>query len=113
MALYRVLRTLERGNKTIPRQTLVFARDWNAGVLEKLIAVGAISPVLAPPLSELPGWTKRAGRLSAMGILTAADFLEADDAIYEEAFHVRPETIRQWRTDVTHWLTGPPEKSGG
>jgi len=108
MAVYRVLRSLDRGSRIIePGQIIQI--DWlspeNVGRLE---TVGAVAQVHGPPLVELPGWQLRSERLAGAGITTAVEFLEADSAEVEGRIEAQPGMVDKWKQDVQKWLLPPP-----
>ncbi len=108
--LYRILRPLARDGQTrlLPEDG-PSALEWlSPEQHQQLIDCGAIAPIHAPPLSELPGWESRADRLQAAGISSVVDLLAATDidAISEMA-GVRPATIRRWQREAAAWLMPP------
>ena len=108
MPIHRVLKRLDRGSRIIEPGQLIQI-DWlspeNIGQLE---AVGAVARVHAPPLEALPGWVLRSERLAPIGIVTAEEFLEADEDLVCTHLEVQLRTVGKWRKDVTQWLTIPP-----
>jgi hypothetical protein len=103
MSLYRVLRPLSTGEKPEDGKLVDGARF--KGALPALVKARALSEVKPPPLSELPGWTTRAEKLAAAGVVTAVDFLEADDGLLKEALnHKTTRSINKWREELKGWL---------
>lgn len=112
MALYRALHNLSKNEKTIPAGTILAFQWLNETQIGKLIAVGAIAPVGAPPLVALPGWKTRATKCGKLGLETAEQFLEADTAHLADVLHLKPETVERWKVEVLGWLTVPETYRG-
>ena len=112
MTIYRVLRRLDRGSRgTLECGALIIERDWQTNYIERLIKVQAIAPVNAPPISELPGWGESAEALASIGVTTADQLLEADDAGLMRAMNSDAIQLAQMRADVKTWLTVTDPKS--
>ena len=111
MTLYRICRPLGRDSRVLPRGSISDLSWLTPPQREKLIEVGAVAYVGAPPLAELPGWKLRAPRLAKIGIISIIDFLEAEEGRIQEILKVRPETVRQWKTDVRGLLEAPSPES--
>lgn len=99
--IYRALNNL---SGVAQRGELTRLSHLSSEQIAKLEKVGAVAPVAAPPLSELPDWAIRAGKLVKAGILDAAAFLEADAAAIAKALRVKPETAQQYQQDVENFL---------
>jgi len=114
MPMYRVLRPLSRKLETfIPKGTLT-ALEWlNDEQQAKLIQVGAVSRIAAPPLGTLPGWTRRGSRLGQVGIHTFDDFLERDDADIAELIGAKESTVSKWRAELVGLITVPEPRRRG
>ena len=110
MALYRIMRSLHHGGNRIERNT-VQSLHWDRARLDKLLELGLIARVSPPPLTELPAWKARAGKLATHDILDAEQFLETDDALLAKYLRVRPDTVKRLKIDVTRWLQ--PEQTKG
>lgn len=110
MALYRTLRSLNHHGKRIERDRVLIL-TWPPETIDKLIEVGSLARVSPPPLTELPGWKTRAGKLVSHDILDAGQFLEAEEAKLARALRNRPETIRRLKAEVIRWLQ--PEREEG
>ena len=107
MSVYRVLRPLSTGHEP---GDLVDGTQFKG--LDALVEARALAEVKPPPLSELPGWTTRAEKLGGEGIVTAVDFLEADDELLKEALNYKTmRNINKWREELKGWLVaGKPKK---
>lgn len=69
--------------------------------IEILITCGAISPVRAPTLGDLPGWTVRAKRLQEAGYDTIGFVLAKSDDVIDAT---RDEDMRDWsHQNVKKW----------
>ena len=104
--IYRVLRPLSVGSKlngiVEPGGTISEDRlGWR--VAQILLAKGAISPISAPPLDVLPGWSLRAKRFEAAGY-DALSLLEGDDETIasETSYNVR--SITKWKQELKDFL---------
>lgn len=114
MSIFRVLRPLSRKHEQIvPRGTLT-ALDWlKPEQQQRLIDVGAVSRISAPPLASLPGWIARGGHLGRVGIHTFDDFLERTDAEIAELVNKRETTIARWRAELISLITVPQRGGRG
>lgn len=101
MAVYRALRNL---SGVCRRGELTRLDHLNAEQIGKLAKVGAIAPISAPPLAELPGWAVRAGKLAKVEIADAEQLIEADARVVAKALRVKVETARQYQQDVQQYL---------
>ena len=108
MIPYRVLKHLDTGH--VPGDVLD-GRMFNA--LAKLVAVGALVKARTPPLTELPGWSIRAGKLRGIGIVTVEDLLAMDPQRGTELFnHKRTSTFIKWQEEAKSWLLMPTPTRG-
>jgi hypothetical protein len=102
--MYRILQRVDKGG---PVGSLC-AFDWlNEQQIGRLIQVGAIAPVALPPLDVLPGWTRRAKRLAAVGIKGTDGLLEANIEELAAGLGLKPETVNRWKEEVMRLLTIP------
>lgn len=109
--LFRVLRTLSLGEDKVLKPGEFTRLEWLTGEqVVRLMAVGAVSEVAPPPLSELPGWQGRSERLASAGIHNAVEFLEADPKNIAALMKIRPATVARWQAEVRKWLV--VEKKG-
>lgn len=108
MILYRVLKQLDTGH--MPGDILD-GRMFNA--LAKLVAMGALAKAKTPPLTELPGWSMRAGKLRRVGIVTVEDLLGMGPQQGTELFnHKRASTFIKWMEEAKSWLLTSVSKRG-
>lgn len=106
MPLYRTLTPL-RFPKTIVPAGKVITLKGDQSILER---VGAIAPILTPPLAILPGWAERAACLESAGILTGEQFVEADAALLAAKLDMSPDMIQTLKGQLmTLWSSSPPE----
>jgi hypothetical protein len=110
MALYRTLRSLNHNGNRIERDR-VLTLTWAQETIDRLVEVGALARISPPPLSELPGWKTRAGKLASHDILDAGQFLEAEEAMLTKALRCRIDTVQRLKEEVARWLQ--PEKEEG
>lgn len=99
--LYRVLKTLAG---TAKRGDIVALPHLQPPQLAKLEAVGAISPVAAPPLSELPDFADRVALLAAHDIHDVEALVEADAAALAAALDIPVDTLCRWTDEARLWL---------
>lgn len=107
MPLYRVHKNLAMGSKVIERGSLA-PIHLPPEKIDKLIDVGAISRVSAPPLAILNGWASRAERLEKIGIVNVEQFLDADVTVIMKHLRVKEATVLLWREDVVSSLLAKP-----
>lgn len=111
MKRYTVLEELSTRQ---PIGSVVRASDFKPGVADILVAKNALAPVHTPPLSELPGWTRRSEILRAINVVTIQDFLDADAENVARLFNYQSSTIRKWKRDVQdEWITTEPAPRRG
>lgn len=75
-----------------------------AGVAPKSLAAlearGAIAPVASPPLVALPNWQARARKLTAAGVLTIAEVIEADPVRLARTCRVALAVVTAWQEEA-------------
>ena len=77
--LYRVHSKLSTPTGATYKQgTIQTLSRISAKGIEMLLDKGAITEVMAPPLSVLPGWEEKAAELERAGIADAIQFLATD-----------------------------------
>lgn len=108
MTTYRVQKRLSTGHQP---GDIVADGNFRDDVAVALVEVGALKIVNGPPLTELPGWTRRAELLAEVDITTADRFLEADDELIRltVGYH-SAKAVVQWKEDVRRWLMPPSVK---
>lgn len=124
--LYRIHRKLDVGGTIIPARSIVLVNTDSGddaplvpGIylkpksITKLVQKGAISPLSAPPLAAMPGWSKRADRLVKHNIATFSDFFECSNSNLARIFKVKIETIINWKRELLQTVTMPVKRSGG
>jgi len=106
MATYRVQKRLSTGQRP---GDIVHDTDFRDGVALILHRGNTLSLINGPPLTELPGWTRRAELLAAVGVVTADQFLEADDELIRQAagYH-STRAVAKWKEEVRRWLMPGP-----
>lgn len=109
MPYYRALSKLAAGSHTINRGAIFPAHYLRPEVLAALDG-RHISRISAPPLAEVPGWSRRAQKLADAGIFEAEQFLDAvDNGELSSLF--APAQLTRWQNELLNWLT-PPQKKG-
>lgn len=102
--MYRLHQAIAVKKRTIPRGSLVTDGTFAPAAAAALMARGVISQVEAPPLAIIPGWKVRADRLARVGIITVADFLDADIEVARRALRVGDAALSDMREGVMRWL---------
>jgi hypothetical protein len=103
--LYRTRNILSRGGgKRIPRGVITTLSWLTEEQRKKLIEVGAVTPVEYPPLSVIPGWHIRGGRLRNAGYPDVEAFLAASTEEVAEALGYREDTVDRWKSELKGWL---------
>ena len=112
MALFRVLVALSKGGTVIPAGS--FTRlEWLKPAQQAVMSeVGAVSEVATPPLEMLPGWSTRAAKLAAVGIVDVVQFLEADTETIGQALRRKAEAVEGYRRELYRWLTADAPAAG-
>lgn len=108
MALYRMRRNSTKGSKKLVKGQIIPGDTFTPEAIDKLLAVGAISRVSTPPLSEVYGWEARAKKLFMVGIDTVEEFLEADVSKVATQLKVSRATVQRLRTELEQLLAPPP-----
>ena len=112
MALYRVLKRLEKGSRQIHPKTFTQLEWLSKRHINTLIDVGAVSEVGAPPLAVIPGWKTRAGKLEEVGIEDVIQFIEADTSVICQALRRQPKTVEKYRKELLGWMTADAADGG-
>jgi hypothetical protein len=108
--IYRVLRPLTTGQQA---GDVIDGGRLRAEAIEKLLEIGALEVVTAPPLAELPHWEVRAQKLKAAGVLTITDLLDTQDQELAEAVkHKTTRVVKRWKREAREWLTAPNKETG-
>jgi hypothetical protein len=102
MAIYRALKALSGLAK---RGQIVRLAHLDEAQIERLITVGAVAPIAAPPLAELPKWKTRAAKLKKLDVIDVEQLLEVDPAAVAVALDVKPETVAEWQAEAERFLT--------
>ena len=110
--LYRALKDLGKGKRIIYRNSTFFGDELSPEAVEGLLKKGKIAEVSAPPLSVLPGFTRRAVRLQKFGIEKVDQFLEASNEELADALSVKPTTVARWKNEARSWMEVPKPQNG-
>lgn len=106
MALYRAVERLYLGQGKFLLPGRVTKLEWlDQDGIDRLFAAGAIARVGAPPLSAVPGWRARAGKLAAGGIITLEGVVEADTATLAALGGVSERVAETWKERALALLT--------
>ena len=99
--LYRAIKSL---SGIAQRGDIVALNHLQPAQIARLEAVGAISRVAAPPLSELPGFADRVALLAALGIHDVEALVEADASSLAAALDIPVDTLCRWTDEARLWL---------
>jgi len=113
--LYRILRQIDCGNHgVLGPMAGIHKLEWmNAKAINKLIEVGAISRVKAPPMEALPGLGRESKKLSTQGILNAGEVLEMEEGELAKKLKITKKQAQQVKGKVRGFLEpDKPKKSG-
>ncbi len=81
--------------------------EKNAAVL---IDLGKISLASTPPLTEVPRWKTRAGKLAKEDIVTVSDFLEKDEEELAKILDQNVKAIEAMKKNLAGWIAVPQPK---
>lgn len=107
---YRILERLSYGGGIVERGAFHSLERCKPSALDALQKGGSISRVSAPPLAQLPGWTRRAKKLSDLGVETVTQLLATERDAIAEAMEVKPDTVRRWQDEALGWMTIAPKR---
>jgi hypothetical protein len=111
--LYRALQHLDGTNPQIRRGEIFPGSRLKSAAIPILVEREAISEVSAPPLTILPGWTRRAEKLAAKGIITLDQFIETDSSEIAKVFKAATaDTIDTWKREALALLRTPEKTTG-
>jgi hypothetical protein len=110
MALYRALNNLDAGKTQIGRGEVFAGERIGDHVLERLLKLGRVALVSAPPLAMLPDWEKRAAKLKKIGVSTVEEFIAGEAGVMAKACLVSAERIGMWKLEVLECLKAPGER---
>lgn len=106
MTLYRVVKTLDFGNHRVERGDFITSSVLPLESIQRLVNIGALSELAAPPLSELPDFPPTAlGILSQQGIINADQLMEVNIDEILTRCDVTRETFQGWINLAARWLT--------
>jgi hypothetical protein len=101
MPIFRVLKPLSKGfHRVIPAGSIIDINWLEDEQLARLVVVGAVAKIQAPPLAKFPGWQTRDARLSKVGVNGVEAFLEADDEWLAERLKLKPSTVERWKKEL-------------
>lgn len=106
MTLYRVVKTLEIKGKHVKRGDFLRDNVLRSEHIEKLLAIGALAELSAPPLSELPDLPALAlEALQSLGITETNQLLEVNIAETALQCGVEVGVLEGWVNTAARWLT--------
>lgn len=101
MTLYRALRPLDSNIKRGEVTTLAWLGEED---IKRLEHRGAVSPIAAPPLSEMPLPKAALKKMKAAGLEDAADLLTKGDAELAKSLKVNMNRAAKWKQEVARLL---------
>ena len=105
MKLYRALKLLNAGGRGLIPKGRATPLDWlNDEQIARLEHVGAVSPIYAPPLQEMPLPKSALVKMKRAGIEDAGDLLMGNDEELAKKLKVRLPTAAKWRDEVARLL---------
>ena len=111
MAIYRALRDLGVGKKTIYSGQIFSSSRLQPTALEILEAQNKIAPANLPPIAALPRWKSRRAALAKIDVITAGDFLEMDDGALAKALKSTEAEVKQAKAELTAQFSTPRPKN--
>ena len=107
MTTYRVIKRNTPLNSGHRYGDLISDTEMKSRVIEALLANNIIVQASTPPLSELPGWEKRAEKLETVGIITIQNLLDTEPAeIAILLGYKRHSHIAKWQDNAREWIAG-------
>lgn len=104
MTLYRAFRKILAGEEVINIGDFVSSTRFSENDLKRLVRVGALGDLSAPPLSVLPEFADVYERLLEVGITYADQLLEKPVEEVATLLNVPKEEVVVWRSMVRRWL---------
>lgn len=118
--MYLARMTILKGENEPPveRGDVVQADEFGPAKLQQLLDRRALIPVEQPPLTALPGWKTRGEKLKAIGVLTVADYLKADEKDLLVVLGGSAQRLARYRSEIEGHLkpsrkTTASKKSAG
>lgn len=105
--MYRAIRALQVGSAFIQKGEIGTFDQLNPGALRRLLDMGLIVVVSPPPLKVLPKWAGRAAKLEAIGVITAADFLTAEDRQLAQTLRIGAAQVATFKQELRASLRAP------
>lgn len=110
---YRALKPLDAGGHGLIARGRATALDWlNGEQIARLIEVGAVSEISAPPLSEMPLPKAALAKMRRFKVEDAIWMLMATDAEIAKALRTKKATAREWKDEVARLLSVEPPHRG-
>ena len=107
MTTYRVVKRNTPLNSGHRYGDIISDTEMNSRVIEALLANNIITRASTPPLSEVPGWEKRAEKLEVVGIVTIENLLETEPKeIAKLLGYKRHSHIAKWQDNAREWIAG-------
>ena len=109
--IYRALRDLGLGKKTIYAGQIFQASRLQPDVLAILENQKKVAPANLPPIVALPRFKSKRAALDKIGITNAGDFLEADTSALAKALKSTEAEVKQIQAELTAQFTTPRPKN--
>ena len=108
--IYRALRDLGVGKKTIGSGELFHSDRLKPEALAILEAQDKIAPANLPPMAALPRWKSKTAALNKINVVTAGDFLEADNGALAKALKLTEAEVVQAKAEMYAQFATPKPK---
>lgn len=108
--IYRALQNLDAGKKKIAEGTIFPANYLQPKAAATLLKMELIAIVQFPPLKVLPRWKNQSTKLAKVGIVTAGDFIEADNATLAKSLKVSEAEVKQYKDEFYAMFNKPVKR---
>lgn len=105
--MYRAIVNLKTGKRDIKRGEAFARHELAAEVASKLLSTGRIVEVFAPPVSELPQFSKFLDQLADLDITMADQFVDLGPNYLASALRVSVEEVKLLQESVRRSLDAP------
>ena len=109
--MYRALANLGIGNKIIRKGDIFPSSRLRPENLIILESQNKVAPANLPPVAVLPRLKSKRAALAKQQVITAGDFLEADNAALAAAMRINEAEIRQIKAEL-YAQFNPPKPTG-
>ena len=111
MAIYRALRDLSVGKKTIYHGDIFSSDRLQPEALKALEEQQKIAPANLPPVVAIPRLKAKRAALAKINVITAGDFLETDDSALAKALKSTEQEVKLYKAELTAQFSIPRPKN--